>query len=154
VWVDTWAFEQATAQVEQLLRDPLGRPAPERLAALGDRVLALYAGPFLANEPDTQWSVAIRDRLRARFVRTIGALCRHWEQTGNAARGLAVYERALEADDLAESLYRGLMQCHAKLGQRAEAVEVYSRCRKTLAARLSVEPSPETRAIYEKLLAV
>jgi DNA-binding SARP family transcriptional activator len=32
-------------------------------------------------------------------------------------------------------------------------VEVYSRCRKTLAARLAVEPSPETRAIYQKLLA-
>lgn len=153
VWLDTWAFEQATAQVDRLLRDPLGRIAPERLAALGDRVLALYAGPFLADEPDAPWSLAVRDRLRARFVRTVTALCRHWEQAGGAEHALAVYERALEADDLAESLYRGLMQCQAKLGRQAEAVEVYSRCRKTLAARLAVEPSPETRAIYEKLLA-
>jgi ATP/maltotriose-dependent transcriptional regulator MalT/DNA-binding SARP family transcriptional activator len=153
VWVDTWAFEQATSQIEQMLRDPRGRAAPERLAALGDRVLALYAGPFLAHEPDAPWSLAMRDRLRARFVRTVGALCRHWEQTGNAERALAHYERALEADDVAESFYRGLMQCHAALGQRAEAVEVFSRCRKTLAMRLGVEPSPETRAIYESLVA-
>jgi two-component SAPR family response regulator len=94
----------------------------------------------------------MRDRLRARFVRTIGALCRHWGQTGEAERALTYYERALEADDLAESFYRGLMQCHAALGRRADAVEVYSRCRSTLAARLAMEPSPETRAIYEALV--
>ncbi len=153
VWVDVWAFERATNQVEQMLRDPHGRAGPERLAALGDRVLALYSGPFLEHEPETPWTLATRERLRARFVRTVGALCRHWEQTGAAERALAQYERALEADDLAESFYRGLMQCHAALGQRAEAVEVYSRCRKTLAGRLGVEPAPETRAIYEGLVA-
>jgi ATP/maltotriose-dependent transcriptional regulator MalT/DNA-binding SARP family transcriptional activator len=153
VWVDTWAFEQATGQIEQILRGPLGRATPERLGGLGERLLALYSAPFLANEPDAPWSLAMRERLRARFVRTIGALCRHWEQAGDPERALAYYERALEADDVAESLYRGLMQCHAKLGRRGEAVEVYSRCRRTLAARLAVEPSAETRAIYEKLLA-
>jgi ATP/maltotriose-dependent transcriptional regulator MalT/DNA-binding SARP family transcriptional activator len=153
VWVDTWAFEHATMQIEQMLRDPRGRSKPERLTALGERVLALYTGPFLADEPDAPWSIAMRDRLRARFVRTIGALCRHREQFGDAERALALYERALESDDLAESFYRGLMQCHAALGRRAEAVEVFSRCRKTLAARLAVEPSPETRAIYESIVA-
>ncbi|MCG6875371.1 MAG: winged helix-turn-helix domain-containing protein [Betaproteobacteria bacterium] len=153
VWVDTWAFEQATSQLEQMLRDPHGRATPERLAALGDRVLALYSGPFLAHEPDAPWSLAMRDRLRARFVRSVGALCRQWERIGEAERAVAHYERALEVDDLAESFYRGLMQCHAARGRRAEAVEVYSRCRKTLAARLAVEPSPETRAIYERLVA-
>ena len=80
------------------------------------------------------------------------SLCRHWVQAGEAERAIGQYERALEADDLAESLYRGLMQCHAALGRRAEAVEVYSRCRKALAARLGVEPGPETRAIYESLV--
>jgi LuxR family maltose regulon positive regulatory protein len=152
VWVDTWAFEQATMQIEQMLRDPRGRAKPEHLAGLSERMLALYSGPFLAHEPDASWSLAMRDRLRARFVRTIGALGRHWEQAGEAERALALYERALESDDLAESFYRGLMQCHAALGRRAEAVEVFSRCRKTLAARLAVEPSPETRAIYESLV--
>jgi ATP/maltotriose-dependent transcriptional regulator MalT/DNA-binding SARP family transcriptional activator len=153
VWVDVWAFERTTSRIEQMLRDPRGRPDSERLAALADRVLALYSSPFLAHEAEAPWSLAMRERLRARFVRTIGALCRHWEQTGAAERALNCYERALEADDLAESFYRGLMQCHAALGRRADAVEVYSRCRSTLAARLSLEPSPETRAIYEGLVA-
>ena len=153
VWVDTWAFEHATALIEQMLRDPRGRAKPERLTSLAERVLALYSGAFLGDEPDTPWCLAMRDRLRARFVRTIGALCRHWEQAGEPERAAALYERALDGDDLAESFYRGLMQCHAALGRRAEAVEVFSRCRKTLATRLAVEPSPETRAIYDSLVA-
>ncbi len=60
--------------------------------------------------------------------------------------------RALEADELAEGLYRQLMICYEELDRKAEALEVYNRCRKTLVARLDVEPSPETIRIYENLM--
>ena len=57
-------------------------------------------------------------------------------------------ELALEADDRSESLYRLLMLCHAEQGRKAEAIEVYNRCRTTLEGRLGVKPSPETEEIY------
>jgi DNA-binding SARP family transcriptional activator len=44
------------------------------------------------------------------------------------------------------------MQYLSALGRRAEAVELYARCRSNLSARLGVEPSVETRQIYDKLL--
>ena len=61
-------------------------------------------------------------------------------------------ERALEADGVAEGLYRNLMQSYARLGRAADAAETYNRCRRALQAALSVEPSPETRAIYDRIL--
>lgn len=94
----------------------------------------------------------MRDRLRTRFVRCVGEISRYWQNAGEPERAVELLERALEADGLAESLYRHLMLCHAQAQRRAEAVETYNRCRKTLAAALKVEPSPETRALYEKLL--
>jgi DNA-binding SARP family transcriptional activator len=152
VWVDTWGFEQATARTDELLRGAREQAEPERLAAAVDRLLALYAGPFLADEPEASWSLALRERLRSRFVRVVGELGRYWREHAEPERALTLYERALEADDQSESFYRHLMLCYSELGRRAEAADAYSRCRKTLAARLGVEPSPETRAIYENLL--
>jgi DNA-binding SARP family transcriptional activator len=149
-WTDAWAFEQVTARIDEELRS---RGKAEGLAAVVDRLLALYAGPFLADEPEAAWSLALRERLRNRFVRVVGEVGRYWREHGASERALALYERALEADDQSESFYRHLMLCYAELGRRAEAADAFSRCRKTLAARLGIEPSAETRAIYETVLA-
>jgi ATP/maltotriose-dependent transcriptional regulator MalT/DNA-binding SARP family transcriptional activator len=152
LWTDCWAFEQLTARADQLLRGPRERIEPDKLAALSGRLVELYAGPFLGNEPEEAWSLPMRDRLRTRFVRCVGEISRYWQNAGEPERTVELLERALEADGLAESLYRHLMLCHAQAERRAEAVETYNRCRKTLAAALKVEPSPETRALYEKIL--
>ncbi|MFQ6022360.1 MAG: bacterial transcriptional activator domain-containing protein [Acidiferrobacterales bacterium] len=58
----------------------------------------------------------------------------------------------LEADNVAEGLYRHLIIFCQQLGRQAEAIKTYNRCRKTLSAVLKVEPAPETKAIYERLL--
>ncbi len=75
---------------------------------------------------------------------------RFWEEAGQWDRALACYEKCLEADPVAEGFYRHLMVCYQRLERRAEAIEAFNRCRKALAA-LNVEPSAETRALYEKL---
>ena len=38
------------------------------------------------------------------------------------------------------------------MGRKTEALSVYDRCRHTLHAAFDLEPSPETRAIYQSLL--
>ena len=87
-----------------------------------------------------------------RALDAVGEIARYWQGAGEPDRAIELLERALEADGLAESLYRHLMLCHAQAQRSAEAIETYNRCRKTLAAALKVEPSPETRALYEKIL--
>jgi LuxR family maltose regulon positive regulatory protein len=153
VWTDCWAFEQMTARLDQLLRGPRERVEPDKLAALGDRLLEVYTGPFLGDEPEEAWGIATRERLRARFVRSMGEISRYWQNAGQPERAADLLERALEADGLAESLYRYLMLCHAQAHHRADAIETYHRCRKAFAAILKVEPSAETTAIYQKLIA-
>ena len=153
VWLDTWAFEQVTARIEQMLRrsrDPLDREAFDSLC---DRALALYGGAFLAHEADEPWALPMRERQRHRFVRVMAEVSRYLQQAGQPERAVDLLERALEADGVAEGLYRHLMLCYVKLGRGAEAAETYQRCRRTLAAALKAEPAAETRALYEKLAA-
>jgi DNA-binding SARP family transcriptional activator len=151
VWSDCWAFEQVTGRVDQLLRAPRERVEPEELALLNERLLGLYAGPFLGHEPEESWSLPARERQRHRFLRAITESSRYWQYAGRAERAVDLLERALEAENLAEGLYRHLMLCYAQLGRKGEAVETYDRCRKTLAASLQVEPSAETTALRDEL---
>jgi hypothetical protein len=76
--------------------------------------------------------LATRERLRSRFLRCVQQLAQHWESAGRWDKAATLYERGLEADNLAEELYRRLMLCHRACGCRAEALEVYRRCRHTL----------------------
>lgn len=152
VWVDTWAFEQVATRIEQMLRRPRENIERDKLERLCERMIQLYSGPFLGNEPDEPWALPMRERQRQRFVRVTVEACRHWHQAGQPERAVHVLERALEADNVAENLYRHLMLCYIQLGRQAEAADTYNRCRKTLAAMLKVEPSVETRALYEKIL--
>lgn len=154
VWTDVWAFEQTATRVEQTLRRPRENIDREKLAALCERMVSLYAGPFLGNEPDEPWMFAARERLRHRLMRALQDSCRHAQQAGTPDRAIDWLERAVEVDPLAEGLYRQLMTCHAQLGHRSDLVDTFERCRSVFAAAKHGEPSAETRAHYEKLLAL
>jgi DNA-binding SARP family transcriptional activator len=64
-----------------------------------------------------------------------------------------VYRRGLEADNLAESLYRGLMRALAAIGDQAEALNAFRRCRELLSIVLGIKPSAETERLYREIAA-
>ncbi len=146
-WVDTWALNAVSADSAQQLTG--GR---DDVLAVAERVLTLYQGPFLDGE-DAAWALGAREELRIRFVRMISDLAARLQDLGDHEGAAGLLERGLEADDVAEQLYRALMLCYQTLERPAEAVGVFNRCRTQLAARLNVEPSRETRRLYEQISA-
>ena len=134
-WVDTWAFEHA------LDADP------PRV----DAALALYAGPFLALDAAVPWVLPLRDRLQARLARAVLAAGQEHEDRKDYAAARALYQRALELDNLAEAIYRRLMICQREEGDAAGALTTYRRCRELLSIVLGRKPAPETEAIRATL---
>jgi DNA-binding SARP family transcriptional activator len=51
-----------------------------------------------------------------------------------------------------ETGYQRIMRACEAMGNRAEALRAYDRCRRLLAEELGTDPSPETNAIYQRLL--
>jgi ATP/maltotriose-dependent transcriptional regulator MalT/DNA-binding SARP family transcriptional activator len=152
VWTDVWAFEQTATRIEQTLRRPRENIDREKLVVLCERLVSLYAGPFLGNEPDEPWMFAARERLRHRLVRALQDSHRHLQHSETPRMTIDWLERALEADPMAEGLYRQVMTCHAELGRRSDLIDAYERCRNVFAATSQGEPSAVTRAHFEKLL--
>lgn len=147
-WVDAWAFSRLTAPCSASLPDS----ARERLPlseAHARTALRLYSGHFLQSELEEPWSLPYRDRLRNRFHRLVRNLGECLEQAQEWAAAAEVYERGLEIDNLAESFYQHLMVCHQQMGEHAEALCVYRRCKELLSIVLSVPPSPRTERLRQ-----
>jgi DNA-binding SARP family transcriptional activator len=75
------------------------------------------------------------------------------EAKGDWERAIDVYRRGLEADNLVESFYRGLMRALAATGDQAEALNAFRRCRELLSIVLGIKPSAETDRLYREIAA-
>jgi two-component SAPR family response regulator len=148
-WVDVWAFERAARAAEASVQ--AGDAGADALIRLGRALLDAYPGHFLAGDADQRWAIDLRDRLRARLLRTVLGLGQRLQAARRWNDGIALYDRALERDNLAEGLYCGLMVCHRELGQPAAAQHAYRRCRELFSVVLGIKPSAETEAVRRSL---
>jgi DNA-binding SARP family transcriptional activator len=143
-WVDAWEFERS---VNRMLANDSQLPV-EGLRSAGDRALALYRGPFLA---DDAFAMVSRERLRGKLIRAIATAGGRLQGNGAHDHAIAWYERGIEIEPLAEPFYQSLMRIYHAQQRPAEGLGVYQRCKSMLAAHLQVSPSPETEALAQAM---
>jgi branched-chain amino acid transport system substrate-binding protein len=113
---------------------------------------AITGRPFLPGE-EGEWVEGERRELGDLRVRALERLADERLGAGDHAEAARWAEQLVELEPYRESGYRRLMTVHAAAGNRAEALRIYERCRRFLADELGAYPSPETEAIYRRLLA-
>ena len=150
-WVDTWALEHVAARIEALAG--FGRAAQEggELEHRRRQLLALYRGHLFGGTDVSPLAMMLHDRLRARYIRSVDMLGQHLERSGTPAAAVPLYRAALEQDNLAEELHQRLIACHLRLGEEAQALNAYRRCRELLAMGLGLRPSARTEALVAGL---
>jgi LuxR family maltose regulon positive regulatory protein len=136
-WVDVRAFECQIGNA--------------RAATEFTKHLALYRGAFLSQEEDVSWAVSTRERLRGKFIQAVETSGAALESSNSFEAAIELYSRGIEADDLVEPFYQGLMRCYQGLDRRTEAVSAYRRLRETLSITLGVTPSSATQRLFETL---
>ncbi|HDO21321.1 MAG TPA: AAA family ATPase [Nitrospirae bacterium] len=145
-YIDTHAFEDLIGKADAA--EDEGRS--DRYTQYVRDALDLYKGPFLADEAGS-WIISPRERLRDKFIRCTGKLCLLLEKSGKWEEAAARYLRGLEADDLIEEFYRGLIFCYGALGHGTQAVSAYRRCVTTLRS-CGMDLSPVTEKVYKTVL--
>jgi len=142
---DAARFERdVTPGLAQLKRN--GDAAPLEAA------LTLYGGDFLEHEVVGDWHLELRDRLRQRYVAALVLLAERHMKEERWAEAAEVWRRLVTRDELDERAYRGLMTCHAKLGERSQVKQLYQRVERLLEKQLEAKPEPETVQLYRRLL--
>ncbi|MEE9303903.1 MAG: bacterial transcriptional activator domain-containing protein [Thiotrichaceae bacterium] len=151
VWVDAWVFERLLNQVDRALMLSKGKAVSRRVEQLLNRALMLYQGAFLSREQIKPWNLSLRERLRSKLLRSILEVGRIAENNSHWYSAIPLYNKGLEIETFAETLYQRLMICYRQSGHKAEALAVYQRCRSNLSNGLCIAPSQETEKIRTSL---
>jgi LuxR family transcriptional regulator, maltose regulon positive regulatory protein len=144
-WVDAWAFARNVEMIER------GEGAPQPLLRAGQHALESYRGAFLPADPEDRSIVVMRLKLRDLLARLVSTLGRQLEAAGECEAALACYRRGIDADELAEEFYQGVMRCHAAMGRTAEGMAAFRRLRQTLSVVLGVKPSERSEQLMQLL---
>ena len=152
-WVDLQSFEYLALRAEGAWKKPSGPKSRGEAEAveLSEKALEMYMGSLLPNDTDMDCTVVMREKMRNTALQLVGSLGSHWEKTDKWEKAMGCYRKGIEFDRLFEDFYRHLMVCQERLGQRAEAVRTYERCRSVLSSTLGIEPSAKTQELYKRI---
>ncbi len=124
-----------------------------------ERLLLDVQGEFLAGfyfdesaEYET-WLITQRETWRLKMFAALETLIERHDAAGDYAGALVFAEKWLAFEPWEERAHRWAMTLLARLGRNDAALEQYERCWRLLAEELGTEPTDETTALYQRLLA-
>ncbi len=137
----------------------LGREGvtPSALVAPLEAMVQLYRGEFLQqfyledSEAFEDWLLVQREAVHRRVMKALTTLANEYEHRADFSTARRYARRQLELDPWREEAHRQVMRLLALEGQRSAALAQYEHCRRVLAEELGVEPSPQTRDLYEQI---
>jgi WD40 repeat protein/DNA-binding SARP family transcriptional activator len=122
-----------------------------------EKAIGLYKGDFLegftvADSPSfEEWALLTREQLNRIMRDGLQHLAEYYSDKDEYQTAIGHYRRLLEMDPLQEGAHRGLMKLLVASGQRSAALAQYEACRRILEEELGVEPSSETKAVFDRI---
>ena len=143
---DTW-------DIGDLLRWGAGQSESGAAVDALTSALAEYAAPPFPEWPDAEWAVSIRRECGDALRGIRGRLAEALLADDRPEEALPHFAQLVEIDREEEAWHRGLMRCHAQVGDTALALRQFHACRSIVRQTRAADPSPETHALYLELLA-
>jgi DNA-binding SARP family transcriptional activator/Tfp pilus assembly protein PilF len=137
-WIDAAAILAAETTSESLSRSELSALCTGELLEELDGI----------SESFDHWLLSERTRFTQQLSDLLEAELNNLAQSkADLKLKVSNFRRLIAFDPTHEGASRALMRALAELGERAQALREYERCRNALRKALDVEPSPETRAL-------
>ncbi len=144
-------------EFERTLSKAREAQAAERISdALGlyERLAEIYRGELLPGDVYDDWFAHVRDEFRAKYADAMLQAASLLQARHDQLGALTFIRRALNQDPWREDLYQAALRCQIAAGQRSAAIDTYLLCRSKLTEDLGLDPSAETRALYDQILAM
>jgi len=110
----------------------------------------LYRGDLLLNFYD-DWILRAREYYRQLYLDLLLQMAQLMRSQSQYERAIGYAEQVLQYDPPNERAHQHLIFCHLANGDRSAAVRQYEDCRRVLQEEFAIEPSPETKALYQWL---
>jgi DNA-binding SARP family transcriptional activator len=147
-------MERIEVDLDQFDRELDEAAGAEPLVALAgiNAALRIVRGQVLEDEQYSDWAEAVRTIYQQRLVNALIDAGRLSLLTGEATAAVALAERAVALNPLAEAAYQVLMTAAYSLWRQEDALQAFGSCRKLLADELGVDPLDETVALHLAIL--
>ncbi|MBI1742119.1 tetratricopeptide repeat protein [Candidatus Acetothermia bacterium] len=142
--LDVEEFEKALASARSA--------SGEARADLLRQAVELYQGDLLAGFYE-DWVLIEQQHFKELYLQALRELITHHQERQEYAQAIDQTRRVLEENPLHEEVHRWLMQLYLLSGDRAAALKQYAECKAVLKRELNIAPLPETKDLYEKILA-
>lgn len=146
IWCDAQEVESLTTQARLL------SPRDARAFDLWRKAVELYKGDFLTSV-DRDWAIERRELLHEAYIEALIGVGECARARGDFRAALASFKQALDKEPYREDINRAIMISYADLGDKHQIATHMDKFRELLRQDLSVEPSPETVALANRLLA-
>jgi DNA-binding SARP family transcriptional activator len=138
------AFENKLAAAHRVVH-------PGHSEKLYRKAIALYRGDFLADLDAYQldcWTE--RERYRQLYLDALRGLGDMLVKQNRVDQAIELYRKVLAEDPCREVAVQILMRLALRRGERTKALSQYARLEEHLERELDVEPSQETRRLYQE----
>ncbi|GAB4466351.1 MAG: BTAD domain-containing putative transcriptional regulator [Anaerolineales bacterium] len=115
------------------------------------KAIELYQGDYLPEALYETWVAEEREHLASSFLESADRLTELLIQNKQYTDAIDLSQQILARDKCWERAYRYLMLAYDRLGDRGQVGRTYQRCVQALKTELDISPSPETKALYERL---
>lgn len=146
-WVDVIEFERIIQHITNIEHTSASTDDIHRL----EQAVALYNADLLEG-CYYDWVIRERERLHLSYTEALYYLLNFHKCHNEYAKAIRWGQQILLLDPLREDVHRSLMRLYAENGQRALAVRQYRYCQSILETELGIEPMPDTRMVYYKVL--
>jgi DNA-binding SARP family transcriptional activator len=145
---DSWDAQEFLEAAQSAAQ--VGDPAA-RLAAL-QATRSRYTGPLFPEWAYEEWAQARRAQVEHARVNVLELLAEALTDAGRLQAAVAAYRDLLVLEPEREAWPRSLMRAYALAGEQALALRQFHACRTVLRDEMGVEPSAETRELYQRIL--
>ena len=145
--IDTEDFDARVSEGEN------ARRAREFEKCIGayESALKLYRGEFMQGSYEP-WVEEQRAYYREQYLRLLEALAGVAQAAADWPKVMQLAQQIIRDDQFREDIHCLMMRAHAALGNRGAVKDQFEGLKKLLASELGVEPSAETKKLYQQLI--
>ena len=145
--IDTEDFDRLLNEGENARR---ARKFEECVRAY-EQALALYRGEFMQGSYEP-WVEEQRTYYREQYLRLLESLAKVAETAADWQKAMQLAQLIVREDQFREDIHCLILRAHAATGNRGAIKDHYEALKRILDDELGVEPSPETRKLYQQLI--
>ncbi len=146
-WVDAEIFQKTIQSAQELEREKEWSQA----AQVYQEALLLYQGDFLSDDLYEEWTLTLREKWRQIYQSALVRLADCHAHLGQYDIAIEKCLEVLQRAPTQEPVYRQAMLYHYLMGDKSAAVRTYHSFIQILKEEMQLEPSAETRALYQQI---